>query len=40
MKVAEVEKKSVLKFSAFSFFYFFPGNEDWDEKSQPYIVHR
>ena len=30
----------MLKFSAFSFLYFFPGNDDWDEKSLPYIVHR
>ena len=33
-------KKSVLKFSAFSLFHFFPGNDDWDKKSHPYIVHR
>ena len=32
--------KSVLKFSVFSFFFFFPGDDDWHEKSLPYIVHR
>ena len=39
MKVAEVEKKSVLKL-CFFVFIFFPGNDDWDKKSLPYIVHR